>query len=46
MSKVKILQRAIDYILGMREAISLHDGVPLPAQLYYTSGEDDHLFAF
>ena len=43
-SKVKVLQRAIDYILSMREAISQHDGVP--QQVQYPLADDDHLFAF
>ena len=43
-SKVKVLQRAIDYILAMREAISVHDGVP--QQVHHHLPDDDHLFAF
>lgn len=43
-SKVKILQRAIDYILNMKEAIDQHDGVQTP--LVYDDRDDDHLFAF
>ena len=43
-SKVKVLQKAIDYILSMREAISQHDGVP--QQLQPPLLDDDHLFAF
>ena len=43
-SKVKVLQKAIDYILAMREMISEHDGVP--QQIQPTSQDDDHLFAF
>ena len=43
-SKVKVLQRAIDYILSMREAIRVHDGVP--QQVQYPLPDDDHLFAF
>lgn len=43
-SKVKILQRAIDYILNMKDAIDQHDGVP--SQLIYDDKDDDHLFAF
>ena len=43
-SKVKVLQKAIDYILSMREAISQHDGVP--QQVQFPIPDDDHLFAF
>lgn len=43
-SKVKILQRAIDYILNMKDAINQHDG--LPAHVIYDDKDDDHLFAF
>ena len=43
-SKVKVLQRAIDYILAMREAISVHDGVP--QEVHHSLPDDDHLFAF
>lgn len=42
-SKVKILQRAIDYILNMKEAIDQHDGVQTKI---YDDIDDDHLFAF
>ena len=42
-SKVKILQRAIDYILNMKDAIDHHDGVP---SMVYDNKDDDHLFAF
>ena len=43
-SKVKILSRAIDYILNMQEAIDQHDGVT--SSLVYDDRDDDHLFAF
>ena len=42
-SKVKILQRAIDYILNMKDAINQHDGLPSHV---YDDKDDDHLFAF
>ena len=43
-SKVKILQRAIDYILNMKDAIDQHDGVT--TQFSYDDRDDDQLFAF
>ena len=43
-SKVKILTRAIDYILNMKDAINQHDG--LPQHVIYHDKDDDHLFAF
>lgn len=43
-SKVKILTRAIDYILNMKDAIDKHDGVR--SQFLYDDRDDDHLFAF
>ena len=43
-SKVKILQRAIDYILNMQSAIDNHDGVQ--SKIVYDDKDDDHLFAF
>ena len=42
-SKVKILQRAIDYILNMKDAINQHDGLHSHV---YDDKDDDHLFAF
>ena len=43
-SKVKILTRAIDYILNMKDAIDKHDGVS--SQYVYDDKNDDQLFAF
>ena len=43
-SKVKILTRAIDYILNMKDAIDKHDGVS--SQYVYDDKDDDQLFAF
>lgn len=43
-SKVKILTRAIDYILNMKDAIDKHDGVS--SQYVYDDRNDDQLFAF
>ena len=43
-SKVKILTRAIDYILNMKDAIDNHDGVS--SHYVYDDKDDDQLFAF
>ena len=43
-SKVKILTRAIDYILNMKDAIDKHDGVS--SHYVYDDKDDDQLFAF
>lgn len=49
-SKVRVLQKAIDYIRGLRGLIAEHDGVPEPdvdeEELWACLKDDSQLFAF
>ena len=46
-SKVRVLQKAIDYIRNMREMVNEHDGLPPVDETEFTFClEDDQLFAF
>ena len=45
-SKVRVLQRAIDYITNLHDMVLDHDGLSNLQNQYYQSNLDSSLFAF